>query len=155
MCNAVSDITQSRNSAPSFDFCFCFSARGRFFARLSSLRIVDDRINHGVLVAHRRFSKTSSHSTFRCCAINFVDESGSSESEAGIHSLDFSLDCGSGSIQPKLPSGAYRYVSFCVPRAFIASASFRGCTGCVPNALFFICRLLTSYRLHFMPSAAK
>lgn len=39
------------------------------------------------------------------CAINSVGESGSSESEDDVHSLDFRFDCGSGSNQPRLSVG--------------------------------------------------
>lgn len=69
-------------------------------------------------------------------AIKFVNESGSSESDDDVHSLDLSFDRGSGPIQPELSAGALHFVLHAKGTYCIASVNFCERTGCVPNDYF-------------------
>lgn len=53
---------------------------------------------------------------------------------------------------PQVPVGTFRVSSL---KAFLASVSFCGHTGCVRNALFFTCRASTLRTIGFMLSAGK
>lgn len=87
-------------------------------------------------------------------AISFLDKSGSSESEDDFHWILVSIVAVGRTSRnyPQVPVGTFRVSSL---KAFLASVSFCGHTGCVRNALFFTCRASTLRTIGFMLSAGK